>query len=334
MEPLAAIDRCPGCGGTARRPVLARGPVKLVRCGACGLVHATAGYEPAFLDDHYAQRLAHDPPKTAQGPRPGSERKRPAFALYDRLTHGRLSQPGPNATALDIGCSTGWLLDLFAEAGYRTYGVERSPSAIEAQAAGHRVHAVDIETGVDLPERFDVVTMTHLLEHLRDPCAALGWARRQLRPGGLAIVEVPNWDDVARPLWGSAYRPLELGDHLSFFSRDTLADVARRSGFSVQTLWSAPQARTLVFPSLLTGLDLGLGAARRLRGGKATSPTETESVGVAARRVTPSGGRWQHRLISGILRGLDRLDPLLERAAGSQWRHGANLVAILEPSGS
>lgn len=305
-----------------------RGGIALVRCPDCSLVHATAGYVPRFLDDHYAERIHHSPDRTAAGPRPGSERKRHALALYDRLTGGRLLPAPLRGAALDIGCGTGLLLDLLAQAGYRTVGIERSPAAAEASAAGHEVLSLDIEDGVERSERFDLVTMTHLLEHLRRPQQALRWVRSVLRPSGFAIVEVPNWGDLARPVWGARYRPLELGDHVSFFERQTLADLVQRSGFRLHALWSAPQARTLVFPSLLSGLDVGLGLLR----GRSAAAAADEAVGVARQRVTPSGHRLAHAAVSATMKALDRLDPLLEGVLGTEWDHGANLVAVLTPS--
>ncbi|MFY0537269.1 class I SAM-dependent methyltransferase [Nannocystis pusilla] len=40
--------------------------------------------------------------------------------------------------------------------------------------------------------RFDLITMTHVLEHLREPVRGLVWIRRHLAPGGLAVIEVPT----------------------------------------------------------------------------------------------------------------------------------------------
>ncbi len=295
-----------------------------MRCQGCGLVHADAGYPPRFLDDHYAGRAQRTGATTAipTGPREGSERKRSALALYDRLCGGRLQPAAPEALALDIGCGQGLLLDLLREAGYHTVGIERSPAAADAQAAGHQVLAVDIEASVHRPERFALITLTHVLEHVRKPEAALRFVGEHLAPGGIAIVEVPNWGDLARPLWGPRYRPLELGDHLSFFERDTLTALVRRAGLHVHALWSAPQARTVVFPSLLSGLDVTRDLLRR----RSPGPAE---VGVAADRTGGGARGWRHTAVSTALGALDRLDPLLERAIGTDWAHGANLVAVL-----
>lgn len=311
-----------------------RGGIAVVRCAGCGLVHATAGYAPRFLDAHYTDRAARASlgASTGMAPRPGSERKRQALALYDRLTGGKLCAAPSGAVALDVGCGQGMLLDLLREAGWQTVGIERSGAAAAAIDAGHRVHAIDVEDPDErtaLDERFDVITMTHVLEHLRNPVGALRWIASHLREDGLAVVEVPNWEDLARPLWGARYRPLELGDHLSFFERRTLTDLAERADLRVRTLWSAAQARTLLFPSLLTGLDTVAEGLRALRGARRAKPSNA-GVGVASQRVTPGAGRLRHAAVTAALSRLDRLDPLLESLSGTGWARGANLVAVLE----
>jgi 2-polyprenyl-3-methyl-5-hydroxy-6-metoxy-1,4-benzoquinol methylase len=332
---LLPVDRCPSCGTADHRPVLpAHGGIALVRCDGCGLVHATAGYAPRFLDDHYADRARRAPAAISSAPRPGSERKRHALELYDRLTGGRLCPAPPGALALDVGCGPGLLLDLLREAGYGTVGIERSGAAAEAIAAGHRVLAIDVEDErEELPERFHLVTLTHVLEHLRRPVDALRWIAAHLVDDGVAIVEVPNWDDLARPLWGPRYRPLELGDHLSFFERRSLAALVERAGLRVEVLWSAAQARTLLFPSLLTGLDLVIGGAlgglRRLRSRRPAA--REDGVGVASSRAVIGKGDLRYAAVTAALAGLDRLDPALERLSGFGWAHGANLVALLRP---
>ena len=331
MPALVATQRCPLC---ERDAALARelypvgpGGVGIGRCERCGLAFATSGATATELGAEYDARAARDRGEGSAASavgraRPGVARKRARVHLYDRLSHGRIRSPHPGSRALDIGCNTGLLLDALRELGYRTEGIERSPAADDAIAAGHRIRRADIEGASDLGVRFDLITMTHVLEHLRRPVAALEWVRRHLAPGGLAVVEVPNFDDLARERWGLAYRPLELGDHLSFFDRRTLLRALERASLATLELWSAPQAGSLLFPSLLSGLDLGLGLLRRARGGRdAPAP-----VGDASR--VRGGGRLG-RLTERLLDGLDRVDPALEGVFGAECPWGANLVALV-----
>lgn len=333
IEPVAA---CPLCGASERRPLLPeQAGVGVVRCRGCGLVHATGQYAAEFLsEDYYAGRAERVPVSAAA--RPGAARKRRNVALYDRLSRGKIGRPRPGARALDIGCNTGLLLDVLRELGYQTEGIERSPAGEAALAAGHTVHALDIEAHeLGLP-RYDLITLTHVLEHLRQPVAGLVWIRRHLAAGGLAVVEVPNWADRMRPMWGRRYRPLELGDHVSFFERETLRTAAERAGLTVLQMWSAPQAGTLVIPSLLTALDLGLALKASLQGPTGDLSDPGATTGVAAPRVVGGNlaGRLRRGLTPAVLAVLDGLDPTLERMFGPECRWGANLVAILAPSGA
>ena len=338
---IEAVERCPVCGGRAHAALLpARAGLGVVRCRGCEQVHATGQYAAEFLsEDYYAGRAERVRGDVQQ--RPGSARKRRNAALYDRLSGGRIRQIGgarahgrASPRALDIGCNTGLLLDVWREYGYQTEGIERSPAGEGALAAGHVVHALDIETHeLGLP-RYDLISMTHVLEHLRRPVSGLVWIRRHLVPTGLAVVEVPNWGDGLRPLWGRRYRPLELGDHVCFFERGTLRAAAERAGLTVLALWSAPQAGSVVIPSLLTGLDLGLELRARLSSGKhlAAGGDLSASPGVAGTRVGGGNlaGALRRTLTPLVLATLDSLDPALERVFGGQCPWGANLVAILK----
>lgn len=325
------VDACPVCAAAARTLELPEvAGICVVRCSDCGLVYATGLYPATYLRDaYYGGRAAETGPRPQA--RAGVDRKRRAVQLYDRLSGGAIGRPRPGARALDIGCDTGLLLDALRELGYRTEGIERSPAGAQAQAAGHEVHALDIEVTELGLGRYQLITLTHVLEHLREPIRGLVWLRRHLAPGGLGVIEVPNWGDLLRPLWGSRFRPLELGDHVSFFERATLAAALARAGLETVRLWSAPQVGTAIAPSLLTALDVGLELRRHLRG----DPVRANPAGVAGPRLQPTrqGRRWQRIAAPLVVGGLDSLDrwaaPVLERLFGADCPWGANLVAVV-----
>lgn len=330
MPALLAIATCPLCGaaaGDAAAIYPPRGGIAVLRCGSCGLASASHRAEVEVIGADYAARADGDGAGVAAAPeRPGVARRRAQLALYDRLSGGRIAQPRPGSRALDVGCNTGLLLDALRELGYATAGIERSPAYHVAEEAGHTIVRVDIEEADDRGERYELITITHVLEHLVHPVAALRWIGRHLADGGLAAIEVPNFGDLARPLWRAAYRPLELGDHVTFFERGTLRAAIDEAGLEVVALWSAPQAATLVFPSALTAVDVGLGLVRGLRRRRSASSSGSSGLD-RSERVRGSGRA------SGIAEravgALARLDPLLERGFGAECSWGANLVAIV-----
>lgn len=113
---------------------------------------------------------------------------------------------------LDVGCGTGSLSLLLAEAGHRVTGVDLAPRMVErARAklrdAGHPARflvgdASKPPTGAD---RFDVLLCRHLVWTLPDPHAALReWAGR-LRPGGRLVLVEGRWREAGQG--GTPYVP-------------------------------------------------------------------------------------------------------------------------------
>ncbi len=320
---VVLVHECPVCSSAARTPVLGRGQERfdLVRCDRCGLVHTLGHHPPVLLDAGYGVRAAtHDDVDR--------DRKRRSIALYDRLTGGVVRHPQAGGHALDLGCNTGLLLDELAAQGWVTHGVERSPGARAIAQRHHTIFDLDLEQDdAEVPgqQRYGLVTITHVLEHMRKPVTVARFIAHHLADDGFAVIEVPNWDDAARPLWGKRYRPLELGDHICFFDRDSLREVLEQGGLRVHTLWSQPQGATTVMASVLTAADAVRARLprRRAHAAAVASPDSGATAARSGRERRAPGG-----LRGGVLRALDVLDPVLERIAGPDARWGANLVAI------
>ena len=84
-------------------------------------------------------------------------------------------------------------------------------------------------------ETFDVVLLISVLEHLREPLAAIDAAQRLLRPGGVLLINVPTWRGKFF-LEFSAFRlglspKVEMDDHKMYYDQRDLWPLLVRAGF-------------------------------------------------------------------------------------------------------
>ena len=105
----------------------------------------------------------------------------------------------PPRRILDIGCGPGWTLEQFAAIypDAENYGVD-----ILDQGPGSVVyHRVDLDhEPLPFPNsHFDVVIMTHVVEHLHHPTFVAREIGRVLAPGGWLYIEAPNWTAAVTP---------------------------------------------------------------------------------------------------------------------------------------
>jgi 2-polyprenyl-3-methyl-5-hydroxy-6-metoxy-1,4-benzoquinol methylase len=191
---------------------------------------------------------------------------------------------------LDVGSGSGALLNNFAQLGWDVHGIETDPTAaaVARNVLGSDVRAGTIESGGFADGVFDVITMSHVIEHLPDPTATLAECYRTLRPGGHLVVVTPNCESWARRLFGRNWSAWELPRHFFLFSTRTLKSCAERAGFEISLVRSsARDARVAWIASLsirrrgvLPGFKLRLTpgavlggvlfqAAEHIRGGRA-----------------------------------------------------------------
>ena len=133
----------------------------------------------------------------------------------------------PGGRLLDVGCGSGKAVRRLRELGWDARGLERDPVAVHAaRAAGVPVEQGDMATTPFPAATFDVVTLSHVIEHVHDPVALLRQCRRVLRPGGRVVVVTPNADSWLHRRYGRRWRGLEPPRHLHVFTLASLRHLA------------------------------------------------------------------------------------------------------------
>ncbi len=127
---------------------------------------------------------------------------------------------------LDVGCGRGEFLDVAADAGLETHGVDLD-AAMLAHAGAHRVvEAEALDFLQSTPEKFDVVGALHVIEHfpVAEGAALVRLGASRLVPGGSLIIATPNpgsLPTIAHEFWKDPthVRPYDV-ELLEFLCRD------------------------------------------------------------------------------------------------------------------
>jgi 2-polyprenyl-3-methyl-5-hydroxy-6-metoxy-1,4-benzoquinol methylase len=100
--------------------------------------------------------------------------------------------PAPGSRLLDVGASYGWMLEVGSDFGLDCYGVEPTPVHYEPPLSGRIVRRTLDDHAAQTGETYAIVTLWHVMEHLRDPVLAATQIHRLLSDGGHAVIGVPN----------------------------------------------------------------------------------------------------------------------------------------------
>lgn len=225
----------------------------IVKCNQCHLIR-TLIPENIDLASYYAQEYY------------GNENHRfnpvmeAAIVAFRKRRRSLIQRLHPKAgTALDVGCGRGLMLDLLRTAGWQVQGVEYS-----AQAAVYATQHLKLPVKIAQhladchfsDQQFDVVTFWHVFEHVTDPVATLKEIYRVLKPGGIAIIEVPNQDSWQAKMSQGAWFHLDAPRHLYHFSKPTLEKMAEENRFTLiqSSTWSMEMGPYGMIQSILNRL--------------------------------------------------------------------------------
>ena len=218
------MTHCPGCEHTEGFRFLGeKGVVRLLRCPSCGFVFA----DRAVWREPYSEKDYYDPEFQPNERYP----LQPSATESDRMnTILRHTKPG---RFLDFGGGLGKTGLAALARGFDVTLIEDSERAVVNGGKHHpeirwiRGRAIPAGT----PDMtFDVAGMFHVLEHLPDPREVLSQLHRVLKPGGLLIVEVPNWGSHLRRLQGVHWQYV-IDHHVNYFDRGSLTRLAGTKGF-------------------------------------------------------------------------------------------------------
>jgi 2-polyprenyl-3-methyl-5-hydroxy-6-metoxy-1,4-benzoquinol methylase len=210
-------------------------------CSNCGFVYMTQRMSGKELNDFYKDKYrtlyqGQEEPTTAN--------LKTQTLRADDLQRFAQENTGNVDRFLDIGASAGLLMEAFQKnTGSEVIGLELGDSYRKfAQDKGLTLYASLEKMQKAGEENFDLISMSHVLEHIPNPKEYLLGLRDSLNEGGFLLLQVPNL------FWHDSFEVA----HLISFSPHTLQEMVRAAGYLPLSIKSHGYPISKLFPIYTT----------------------------------------------------------------------------------
>ena len=163
---------------------------------------------------------------------------------------------------LDLGCGDGGFAMLAVNQGIKVIGIDKK---LPFSTILHRI-VENIEfkkekiEDLNLEEKFEIITMYHVLEHLKNPNKGLKKVGGWLKKDGFLVLEVPLIGNLTEKFLGKNYFAYNDKTHKHFFSKKQLLQLLNQASFEVtkrgNTLYEFPL--TVLTTSFRDGFKRGI----------------------------------------------------------------------------
>lgn len=163
----------------------------------------------------------------------------------------------PSGDFFEIGCGMGYFLHYARRQGYIVSGIEYAELGVRTcrERFGLDVKRSSLEELSPPSNRYDVIFMGDVLEHLVQPLEMLAKARGMLKSTGIVALEIPSmFNSLAGRAAIAGYRLLDIQKkmalppyHLNEFTPKTLRSIILRAGFKKAVI-----VQRIKLPSMIT----------------------------------------------------------------------------------
>jgi len=215
---------CPLCHSKQKNILFKKRGGLYNKCINCNLVYLSPVFKDVELSKYY-QNL-HDAQSKVT--------KNESYFYRNIYTEGlrAIEKFKKKGELLDIGCSSGFFLDIAKERGWNTFGIEPGKKEAKLAKKNHIIFDQDIKN-LNKNIKFDVITMWDVIEHIKDGNKALQDMRKKLNKNGLIFFQTPNIYSLAARIMQEKCNVFDGIEHVNLYDKDTMEILAKRNKFKI-----------------------------------------------------------------------------------------------------
>ena len=134
---------------------------------------------------------------------------------------------------LDIGSGTGAFANEMKNSSWKVTALEPDELARKNSVYLHNIQALPTSDLFNLDQKFDAITMWHVLEHVYPLHEYVEQIKKILKPGGRLFIAVPNYKSFDATQYGPDWAAWDVPRHLYHFSPQSMQKLLSIHGFSL-----------------------------------------------------------------------------------------------------
>lgn len=130
------------------------------------------------------------------------------------------------SSVLDVGCGNGNMLSYLSKK-FKKFGIEIDKKAIKNSKKYGAIFEKDLNKKIILPEKYDIIIIYHVIEHIEEPVIFFKNILNYLKKGGYLVLGTPDFDCAMARRYGNKFRMLHDKTHISLFTYESLCRLFR-----------------------------------------------------------------------------------------------------------
>ena len=216
---------CPVCEAASDRMIFVKNGGTYVKCHACGMIYLN----PVFKNDELRKYYENNTAMQAAAHANESDFYR---SIYTKGLYS-IEKFTKTGAILDIGCSSGFFIDIAKERGWQTYGIELNRSEFMiARQRGHKVWNIPVEEA-PFETKLNVITMWDVLEHIKQGDQYLASLKNLLYDDGVVFMQIPSAASLAARVLQERCNMFDGIEHVNLYTPKTISVLCKKAGYKI-----------------------------------------------------------------------------------------------------